>query len=414
MRISFDHPAVVSGTSDNGGIRRELVRVSSDFEIKELSDRDAPRSFTVNVDGTPLHEFRTVGGRHYKKWILDKPKDVLVPGSNLMNSIYTGGNLDFPVLNDVLKAEIRETRKNPLPAHIENTERTVLKREKNAGFDSRAVAMMKAPPLRRWRWLGPDTDAEVADWRGRTANVFDRIILVDGNFYTHSYEPVYRLNANGSSSHAMGRASGLLARGLAELVPHDMAVYGDTLKDRRTDGSTGLEELGYLALLLGDQYFAANDTDGIAEFAEASGWGLKQTGQTIVVHDDVEPSGDFLELETVRHARLVYDGARVMVAQVRGANPAECQYAGRKVNKLAMERKMESLRRAIVAWQDERRGTDGLAAPFEDLFAEIGAWEDGNPKRNRFDLFDQVQAFKIREDMAEVTVVPGRWNTPAP
>ncbi|MDW9481315.1 hypothetical protein GOB57_21960 [Sinorhizobium meliloti] len=414
MRIRFDHPAVVSGTSDDGNIRRELVRVASDFEIKELSDRDAPRSFTVDVNGTPIHEFRVVGGRHYKKWILDRPQDMLVPGSNLMNSIYTGGNLDFPALNDVLKAEIRETRKNPHPTHIENTERTVLKREKNAGFDSRAVAMMKATPLRRWRWLGPDTDAEVADWRTRTAGVFDRIILVDGNFYTHAYEPCYRLNASGSSSHAMGRPAGMVPRGPAELAAHDMAVYGHTLKDRRTDGSTGLESLGYLALLLGDQYFAANDLDGIAEFAEASGWGLKQTGQTIVVYDGVEPSRDFLELETVRHARLVYDAARVMVAQVRGVNPSECKYGGRKVDKLAMERKMESLRRAIVEWQDERSGTDGLAAPFEDLIAEIVEWEDGNPKRNRFDLFDQIKAFKIREDMADVTIIPIPWNAPAP
>ena len=328
--------------------------------------------------------------------------------------MFIAANLDFPVLTDVLKAEIRETRKHAGPAHIENTERTVLKREKNAGFDSRGVALMKAQHLKRWRWIGPNVDAEVADWRGRTADVFDRIILVDGSFYTHSYEPCYRLNANGSSSHALGRPSGLVSRGPAELVPHDIAVYGNTLKDRRIDGNTGLEILGYLALVLGDQYFAANDIDGIAEFAEASGWGLKQTGQTIVVYDDVEPSGDFLELETVRHARLVYDGARMMVAQVRGVNPVECQYVGRKVDKLAMERKMECLRKAIVEWQDERRGTDGLAAPFEDLFAEIVEWEDGNPKRNKFDLFDQVKAFKIREEMAEVTVVPGRWNAPAP
>lgn len=405
MRISFDHPAVVSGTSEDGKIRRELVRVASDFEIKELSDRDAPRSFTVDVNGSALHEFRIFDGKHYKRWILDSPQAALAPRSNLMNSIYTGGSLDFPVLTDVLKAEIREARKLSGPGHIENTERNVLKREKDGGFDSRAVALMKATLLRKWRWLGPDTDAEVADWRRRTADVFERIILVDGIPYTHSYEPCYRLASGGSAR---------VARGPAELVPHDMAVYGNTLKDRRTDGTTGLETLGYLALLLGDQYFAANDMEGIEEFADASGWGLKQTGQTIVVHDDVEPSGDFLELETARHARLVYDGARVMVSQVKGVNPSDCQYAGRKVDKLAMERKMECLRKAMVEWQDERSGTDGLAAPFEDLFAEIVQWEDGNPKRNKFDLFDQVKAFKTREDMADVTVIPVPWNGPTP
>jgi hypothetical protein len=403
MRIRFDHPAVVSGVWHNGSVRRELVRVAADFEIRELSDREAPRSFTVNVEGTPLHEFRTVGGRHYKKWVLDGPQDTLAPDSNLMKSLYTGGNVDFPVLTDVLKSEIRETRKHSGPAQIENTERTVLKRESKFGFDSRSVALLKAQHLRRWPWLGTETDDEVADWRERTAAVFDRIILVDGHAYTHSYEPCYRLVSSGAS-HAR--------RGPAELVPHDMSVYGKALKGRQTDANTGLETLGYLGLVLGDQYFAANDMDGIAEFAEASGWGLKPSGQTIVVHNDAELSGDFTELETVRHARLVLDGARVTVSLVKGQNRMQYQYEGRAVDKLAMERKMESLRKAIVTWQDERSGTDRLVAPFEDLFAEIVQWQDGRPKRNAFDLQDQIKAFRVREDLADVNVVTAPWNGP--
>ncbi|MBY3433638.1 hypothetical protein HFN89_05695 [Rhizobium laguerreae] len=404
MRIRFDHPAVVSGTWDNGQVRRELVRVESDFEIKELSEAEAPRSFDVIATGGTLHEYRAVGGRHYKKWTLDVGVEQLNPDSNIMGSIYTGKNLDFPVLTDVLKAEIRETRKHAGPAHIENTERPVLKRESRAGFDSRAVSLIKAPILKRWQWLGPETDAEVADWRERTAEVLDKIIMVGGYLYTLSYEPCYRLNASGTSTH--------IRRGPAHMVTHNMSVYGDQLKGRPVDPNTGLENLGYLALLLGDQFFGANDRDEVAEFAKASGWGLSDQGmETIVVHDDIGPSADFLELETVRHARIVYDRARLMSEQTRRVNHVD-QYSGRPVDKKAMRQNMEVLRQAILEWQNARNGTDSLAAPFEGLLAEIMRWEDGNRKLNGFDLIDQITAFKTREDMADVTVVPVPWSAP--
>ncbi|MCS4089206.1 hypothetical protein [Rhizobium sp. BK176] len=403
MRIRFDHPAVVSGEWHNGDVRRELVRVAADFEIKELSEREAPRSFTVDVNGTVLSEYRMVGGRHYKKWIFDQQQDIREPASNLMKSLYTGANIDFPVLTDILKSEIRETRKLHGPAQIENTERSVLKRELQDGFDSRAIALLKAPHFKKWQWLGRDADAEIADWRERTAGVFDKIILVDGCPHLLSYEPCYRLVHAGTSQPR---------RGPAELVPHDVAVYGKTLKDRQTEANTGLETLGYLGLVLGAQFFAASDMEGIATFAEASGWGMRHIGQTIVIHNEAEPFGDFMELETVRHARIVLDGARVMIGQVKGQNHLQYQYHGRQVDKLAMQRKMECLRQAIVAWQDERNGIDGLVAPFEDLWTEIVQWDDGRPKRNAFELEDQVKAFRVREDLASVNVVTVPWISP--
>ncbi|MBY3151439.1 hypothetical protein HFO56_03425 [Rhizobium laguerreae] len=404
MRIRFEHPAVVSGTWDSGQVRRELVRVASGFEIKELSEAEAPRSFDVIAAGGTLHEYRTVGGRHYKKWTLDMGVEQFNPDSNIMGSIYTGKNLDFPVLTDLLKAEIRETRKHSGPAHIENTERPVLKRESRAGLDSRAVALIKAPILKRWQWLGPETDAEIADWRSRTAEVLEKIIMVEGCLHTLSYEPCYRLNASGTSTH--------IRRGPAHLVTHNMAVYGNQLKGRPVDPNTGLENLGYLALLLGDQFFGANERDEAVEFAKASGWGLSDQGmETIVVHDDRGPSADVLELETVRHARMVYEGARLMIEQTRRVNRVD-QYSGRPVDKNTMRQTMEGLRQAILEWQNARSGVDGLAAPFEDLLAEIMRWEDGNRKLNGFDLIDQITAFKIREDMADVTVVTVPWSAP--
>jgi hypothetical protein len=40
-------------------------------------------------------------------------------------------------------------------------------------------------------------------------------------------------------------------------------------------------------------------------------------------------------------------------------------------------------------------------------------WEEGNQKINKFDLLDQVKAFKAREDMADVTITPKPWSAPA-
>lgn len=406
MRIKFDHPAVVTGTWENGHVRRELVRVPDEFEIQEFSDAEAPRSFTVVDDesGTAVQEFRTVGGRHYKLWSLDKPEATFNPGSNIMNCVYTGKQLDFPALTDILKAEIAKVRKYSQYRDIENTERPVLRREANLGFDSRAVALMKAPHLKGWRWLGADTDAEVADWRGRTAEVFGKIIMVDGRPHVLSYEPCYRLNASGTTT---GNR-----KGPAQMTTSDVAVYGGHL--RTIDPNTGFEKLGYLALLLGDQFFAANDRDGLTQFAEASGWGLRdEQGETIVVHDDGVVSINFLELETVRHARIIYERAGLMVGHIRKVDGVE-QYSGRPIDKTVMLENRESLRQAILEWQAERNGTDCLATLFEDLLAEMIRWEDGNRKLNEFGLLDQVKAFKIREDMADVTIIPVPWSAPAP
>lgn len=51
---SLEHPAVVTGKWENGHIRRELVRVSDDFEIAEYSSEEAPRTFTVRDLRTEL------------------------------------------------------------------------------------------------------------------------------------------------------------------------------------------------------------------------------------------------------------------------------------------------------------------------------------------------------------------------
>lgn len=407
MRIRFDHSAVVTGTWGNGQVRRELVRVPAEFEIQELSDNEAPRSFTVvdDASGAAMRKYRTIGGRHYKRWDLDPRQTAFVPGSNILNAVYTGIQLDFPGLTDFLKAEIARVRKVSQYRDIENTERKPMKREAQLGLDSRAIALMKAPMLKGWRWLGHDVENEVDDWRNRTAEIFNRFILVNGHPYTLAYEPCYRLNASGTAFPNRP--------GPAQLLSSTVDVYGRDINGRTIDPNTGFEKLGPMGLILGDQYFSANDRDGLVRFAEESGWGLNDKGgETIVVHHDGATYTDFMELETVRHARILHDRASLMVGHVKQVDGVE-KYSGRPVDKTVMLESLEGLRQGILIWQTDRAGTDHLAAPFENLLAEMVRWEEGNQKINKFDLLDQINAFRVREDMADVTITPRPWSAPA-
>ena len=407
MRITFEHPAVVTGTWENGHVRRDLVRVSDEFDIKEFTDADAPRSFTVvdSDNGTVRSEYRTVDGRQYKAWNPDRQENLFNPGSALMNAVYTGGGLDFPGITDILKAEIAKVRRESRYRNIENTERVPSKRELLQGMDARALACMKAPVLKKWKWLGLDTKAEVADWRKRTAAIFDNVILVEGQPYTLSFEPCYRLNASGTTTSNRS--------GKGRLMVSSLEVYSDHPAGPSIDPETGFENLGKEALLVGDQYFAANDLESLMQFAEESEWGLEDRKcDTIVVHDESAVTTDFIEMETVRHALIVHDRARLMVGHIRKIDDVE-QYSGRPIDKTAMLQGMDALAQAIIDWQDTRTGSDRLSAPFDALLGEMIRWEQGNQKINSFDLLDQIKAFKVREDMADISIAPSPWRSPS-
>jgi hypothetical protein len=405
MRIVFDHPAVVTGTWENGHVRRELVRVPAEFEIQEFSDAEALASCAVvdDVSRDVMASYRTVGGRHYKAWRWDKP-DISFPFSNLRDSVYTGAQLDFEGLADVLKKEIVRVAKITQYRNIENADRRPLKREEALGFSSQAVSSMKAPLLKRWQWLGPETNDEITKWHAKTAAIFSRIILVEGVPHTLSFEPCYRLT---SSRTSRGNRSGSAVPGVASL-----AVYGNDLDGPVIDADTGLEKLSFQALTLGEQFFAANDLDGMRQFAGHSGWGINESaGQTIKVYDDGAISSNIVELETIRHTRILHDRARLMVSHIRQVDGVE-NYSGREIDKTCMVNAKDTLKQAILDWQTNRNGTDSLAAPFEDLLAEMIRWEEGRLKINDFSLLDQIEAFRIREDMADVTVVPVPWSGP--
>jgi hypothetical protein len=408
MRLKFDHPAIVTGTWEDGSLRRQLVRVPSEFEIAEYSDAEAPVSFRI-VEGeteTVMKTFRTFGGRHYEKWTWDQPEYAFHSESSLMDSVYWGGHFHFSGLAMFVDKERKATTHLPTSANIVNGERKPTSSEANRGFTSHSVACKKAPYLKKSRWLGADTAEEVADWYAKTASVFSKIILVDGVPYVLSHEPCYCLTVSG-----MAR-SGYSRKGPASVSIGNVSVFGGDLDGPVFDKNSGLEVLPNTALVMGDQYFAADDYDNMTSFARESGWGISNDRkQTIKVLNPEAVSKDFADLETVRHARIVHDRAWLMSGHVKIQDWTET-YRNRPVERDEMLTRMDRLGATILQWQEDRNGTDYITGPMEAVFGLMTQWEEGRTPYNSFNLPEQLTAFKVREDTVDVTVIPKPWSGP--
>jgi hypothetical protein len=166
------------------------------------------------------------------------------------------------------------------------------------------------------------------------------------------------------------------------------------------------------ALLLGTQFFAATDYSEAVRFCHESGWGDDgELKNEILVHDEAAIGTDFLEMETVRHARILYDRAGKMIHGLRHTDGVD-YYCDQPVASDTMGSQMEALRTALLTWQIERNGTEGLTAPFEDLLEQVLHWGQAQRTKTSFDLEDQINAFKVREDMSPVVVAPIPGATP--
>lgn len=406
MRFTFEHPAVVTGTRENGNVRRELVRASADFEIAEYSTAEAPLTFTVRERSTETTKatIRTVANGHYKKWTWDEPSCCFGSDAVLMRSLYTGKNLAFKAIRDLVYAEVARVEKLGDYRGIEHTERKPLKRELKDGLDSLSVSCMKAPILKNWQWLGPDVQAEVAAWRESVTAVLARIILVDGVPYTRSFEPCYSI--------MHGDVLVRRHRGPGSINAATTAVYSQEPDRISCDPATGLADMKREATLLGTQFFAATDLSEAVRFSQESGWGDDgELKNEIIVHDEAAISTDFLEMETVRHSRMLHDRAGKMVHALRHSDGVDF-YCDQPVDAASMRSQIEAMRTALLSWQIERDGTDGLSTPFEDLLEHVLHWGDAQRTKTSFDLEDQMNAFKVREDMSPVTVAAFMGATP--
>lgn len=404
MRFAFNHPAVVTGTWENGNVRRELVRVAAEFEIAEYSSADAPLTFEVwdQSNKETSQKIRTVGGRHYARWKWDNSAYAFGTDSALLRSFYHGRHLDFSGIEQIVSMEVQRVKSIDAYRSIENTYRKPLKREEEAGLSTLAVSCMKAPMLKNWQWLGPDTESQVADWRDRTSAMLANIALVDGIPHVRTFEPCYQV------SHA---PLGSSKRGVIVSVAN-AGIYAKEVDRTHVDPRTGFELLGKNALMIGIHNFGPMEFQDLRRFCEESGWGSDgHPRYDIVTHDPNAAGLDYLELETVRHARMLHEAAGNMMQLVAKRDGVDV-FCGQQVDTHIMLAQMEALRVAIVAWQFERNGTDKLAAPFEDLLEHVLHWEDARPTKASFDLSDQMESFKVREDMAPVIFAPVAGATP--
>jgi hypothetical protein len=403
MRFTFNHPAVVTGIWENGNVRRELIRVAADFEIAEYTDAEAPLTFDVQDrwrdQGVRL---RTVGGRHYKRWQWDEPYAAFGPEAQLIQSLYHGKELDFSGIEEMLDAELRRVKAIDAYRGIENTERKPLKREVHTGLSPLAVSGMKAPILKNWQWLGPDTEPEVAAWRDRISAMLANIALVDGVPHVRTFEPCYQV------SHTPRAGSG---RGVIVSVENSR-FYAKEVDRTRVDPRSGLEILGKNALMIGTHNFGPTEFQDLRRFCVESGWGSDDNPRyDIITHDPDAVGLNYLEMETVRHARILHDHAGRMLQNAVKRDDVDV-YRGQQVDMRMVLAQLEALRVAIITWQSERNGTHRLAAPFEDLLAHVLHLEDSQFTKPSFDISDQMKSFNVREDMAPVIVAPVAGATP--
>jgi hypothetical protein len=400
MRLRLDHPAVVTGLWEDGKVRHELVRVGADFEFAEYSSAEAPLSFEVRDphQNETVNKVRTIGGRHFQRWKHDEPSCAFGSDANLMRSLYHGKQLDFRTIESLVEAEIQRVRRMNGDRGIENTNRKPLKRELLDGLETVAVSCMKAPLLKNWQRLGADVSEEVKRWHDLIAEVLANIVLVDGAPYVRTFEPCYRVEHPTAFGGRFATGASISANNA-----HDYAKEPDRLV---INPETGFERLGELALVLGFQNFAATDLNDAIRFCQESGWHFNGNQKhEIIVHDSTAIGIDYLEMETARHARMLHQRAEWMIKEVRKREGTDV-YCGEPVDVAVMRTQIDAVRSSLLLWQTDRTRIHDLAAPFEDLLEHSLHWEDAQPTKSTFDHADQMEAFKLREDMVPIRVSP--------
>jgi hypothetical protein len=229
--------------------------------------------------------------------------------------------------------------------------------------------------------LSPDIDETVAKWRAITAEVMDNVVIIGGRPYLRCFEPCFRVEDLGEGKASIHEAStGIYAR------EAHRASYFD-----------GLEIMGPTALACGSHYFSASDPDGPAAFAEQMGWRLDGKVYPIDVFDADYEQTDFLEMETVRHARMLLDWAETLLAvsKIKAPNPKTPVLEG-----LAFD-----LRSAVLDWQAKKAGYASVANAFHTL-RESDFSEALIMGRRVL----QMEAFVSREDASPVEIRTSAFN----
>lgn len=380
MRMTIEHPVIVSGTFPNGAARHELVRTPAEFQFRELSEAEAPPAFT---DGIDRQSVRVIDGKLYRAWFHVNPaSESLGENGALRKALFGGGALDFRPLGKLVRDAASLLEKADPFVQVANTARVLERRDRKIGHTGDGIICIKAPILKNWLWLSPDTQETIMKWRTITADLLDNVVVIGGRPYLRCFEPGFRVEDLGDGQASIHEAcTGIYAR----------EVHRSSYFDN------GLEIMGPTALACGSHYFSATDPDGPAALAEQMGWRLRGKVYPIDVFDADYEHTDFLGMETVRHARMLLDWAEmaITVSRVKAPDP----------ELPVLEDLASELQSSILDWQVEKAGYTELAKAFHTL--RESKFSDALVIGRRA---LQLEAFVTREDAAPVRITASSFG----
>lgn len=385
MRITLEHPVVVTGTWDAGTIRHDLVRTAGEFEIAEYAGADAPVTFRIG-NGRDL-EYRTIEGRHYRPAPdLEECATIQDSASRLL-LIRDEFGVD-PISRLLADEAARIKRDFDASAGIQNRNQRFLTREEKIGHTQDSVDCMKAPKLRNWRWLSSNTAVEVERWRAAAADILSNLVLIDGIPHRRVAEPRIGLH--------------FISGPLIETAP----LY--TRQVHRHDPDLdGLHDMGENALMFGYQYFGLGEIEDMYAFASELGWEAERQFNGLEIIDDSALSVDHLKMETVRHARIaVHRVTRALASKLPKHEIRDWEMdVGPVVSELG--RCLVTLRGSILEWQQHQGDTESVSAGLDNLLEALENLPDA-PKAaatdRGFTIIDQMNALRLRQDAAPISL----------
>lgn len=407
MHVKFTHPVIVSGTNADGTPRHELCRMESDFKIPEYSRAEAPVAITASKPSWPSQYFHSVDGKLYKSWPDGGYGGRFDADAKLPYMLYNGHSdyIHFEPFHLTVNQAAHSIEYDSDYAAKVNVRRDLLKREQKAGLREVTKAFMKAPMLKKWSWLSPDADEQIAKWREIAAEKMANIIIVDGVPAIRCHEPCYVVTKK---------------YGAPQIQVSSKQIYQYQVHKREKLGS-GLDLLGPGAGEYLTHYFSATEYEDAVAFANAIGWKLLPgTAPSIRVFDESVVSGDFLALETVRHARMLLTAGELFALQERhrvngGQEPGSDPLAGEFIagaNTLFQE---------LLAWQEHRDDVEQVRARVASLSEFVGRSQFGPVVQGRSklqpvsaDFRKQLEEFAVRDEQAEVRLdIPAYGAFPA-
>ncbi|MBY3432864.1 hypothetical protein HFN89_01570 [Rhizobium laguerreae] len=372
MRVTIEHPAIVSGIWEPGGEERhDLVRIPTEFDIPEFSETDAPLAFEDDRSGRVV---RMLDGKLFRAWPdAGSLRETFSEGGSLRRAMFVGG-MDFAPLSSIALDSVRAFKNaNPF-ANVENTgRRDVSASDRRRGYDGPSLICLRTPLFRNWRWLSIDTDERIEKWRGIAREFMGNFAIISDRPYLRCFEPCYVLEKVGASN--------------AKVRQGTTRIYAKEVHRKWTYGR-GLEIMGEDALLSGAHFFSATDHQGALALADQMGWQVSATDPIIEVLNADAVQTDFLEMETARHAMMLLAAAQ----GDRDSDPL-----------------VRDLVDAVIDWQDDKAGYAAMASAFHAL--RETRLPDVSEETSR--LKQQITAFLRREEGAPIRINATTYGLPS-